>query len=79
MFCWDVGPTWQAESDPARTSEVEVRSIAEGDARTRVRLEHCHLDRHGPGWQGLTDGVGGNQGWPLYLRRYAAVIEERGD
>ncbi|BBY96497.1 hypothetical protein MGALJ_61660 (plasmid) [Mycobacterium gallinarum] len=24
---WDIGPTWQLETDPAKTSEVEVRFI----------------------------------------------------
>jgi uncharacterized protein YndB with AHSA1/START domain len=76
VFSWDIGPQWQLESDPDRTSEVEVRFIADGDTRTRVRLEHRHLDRHGPGWQNLTEGIGGDQGWPLYLARYATLIDE---
>src|ERR1700729_1483117 len=29
IISWDIGPTWQIESDPARTSEVEARFIAE--------------------------------------------------
>lgn len=70
MFSWDIGPTWQLEADPAKTSEVEVRFIAESDERTRVELEHRHLDRHGPGWESVADGVDGDAGWPLYLRRY---------
>ena len=36
-----------------------------------------HLDRHGPGWQSVSDGVDGDQGWPLYLARYAALLEDR--
>jgi len=24
VFSWDIGPTWQVESDPEHTSEVEV-------------------------------------------------------
>lgn len=71
VFSWDIGPTWQIESDPSRTSEVEVRFIAEGPSRTRIELEHRHLDRHGPGWEGVRAGVDGDGGWPLYLQRYA--------
>ena len=75
VFSWDIGPTWQVETDPALTSEVEVRFVAEGAGRTRVELEHRHLDRHGPGWQSVSDGVDSDQGWPLYLARYAALLE----
>jgi uncharacterized protein YndB with AHSA1/START domain len=76
MFSWDIDPTWQLEPDLARTSEVEVRFIAESDARTRVELEHRHLERHGSGWQSVADGVEGEAGWPLYLHRYAEAVAE---
>ena len=76
VFSWDISPRWTIETDPARTSEVEVRFHAESPTRTRVELEHRHIDRHGPGWEAITDGVGGPQGWPLYLNRYAALVEE---
>ena len=76
VLSWDISPFWQIESNPARTSEVEVRFVAETSARTRVELEHRNLDRHGDGWEGVRDGVDGDQGWPLYLRRYAALFAE---
>ena len=79
VFSWDIGPTWQVEADPELTSEVEVRFIAEADDRTRVELEHRHLDRHGPGWEGVAYGVADDQGWPLYLDRYAALINPASD
>jgi uncharacterized protein YndB with AHSA1/START domain len=74
VFSWDISPQWQIESDPDHTSEVEVRFIAETAERTRVELEHRHLDRHGPGWQAVSDGVDGAEGWPLYLQRFAALL-----
>jgi uncharacterized protein YndB with AHSA1/START domain len=74
VFSWDIGPTWQLETDPERASEVEVRFIAESPGRTRVELEHRNIDRHGPGWEGVRDGVDGDDGWPLYLTRYAALF-----
>ena len=74
VFSWDIGPDWQLVTDPARTSEVEVRFIAETTDRTRVELEHRNLDRHGDGWEGLREGVGSDQGWPLYLERFAGLI-----
>ena len=77
VFSWDISPQWQVETDPELTSEVEVRFVAAGPDRTRVELEHRHLDRHGPGWQSVSEGVDGDQGWPLYLARYAALFEGR--
>jgi uncharacterized protein YndB with AHSA1/START domain len=74
VFTWDISPQWQLETDPAKASEVEVRFIAETAERTRLELEHRYLDRHLDGWQSLRDGVEGDQGWPLYLDRFAAVF-----
>ena len=37
-------------------------------------LEHRNIDRHGPGWEAVRDGVGHDQGWALYLDRYAALL-----
>ncbi|OZF04141.1 SRPBCC family protein [Rhodococcoides fascians] len=71
VFSWDIGPTWEIEDDPARSSEVEVRFVAEGDTSTRIELEHRHLDRHGRGWESVRDGVDDDAGWTLYLSRYA--------
>src|SRR3954449_156609 len=74
VFTWDISPQWQLESDLDRASEVEVRFVAESPERTRVELEHRHLDRHGEGWEGLREGVGGDNGWPLYLERFAEQV-----
>jgi uncharacterized protein YndB with AHSA1/START domain len=76
VFSWDIGPTWQLETDPENASEVEVRFIEETPGRTRIELEHRNIDRHGPGWEAVADGVGHEQGWPLYLARYAALFGE---
>jgi uncharacterized protein YndB with AHSA1/START domain len=73
VFSWDISPQWQIEADPGKTSEVEVRFVAETPARTRVELEHRDLDRHGDGWQGVREGVDSGDGWPLYLRRFAEL------
>ena len=74
VFSWDISAQWQIETDHDKTSEVEVRFIAEAPDRTRVELEHRNLDRHGEGWEAERDGVGGDQGWPLYLDRFAERI-----
>ena len=76
VFSWDISPRWQLESDPERASEVEVRFIPESPERTRVELEHRHLDRHGDGWEELRESVGSDEGWPLYLDRYLDLMGE---
>jgi uncharacterized protein YndB with AHSA1/START domain len=74
VFSWDISPQWQIVTDPGSTSEVEVRFVAETPARTRLELEHRHLERHGQGWESLSDGVADEAGWPLYLARFAALL-----
>ena len=74
VFSWDISPHWQIETDPDRTSEVEVRFTSESPDRTRVELEHRNLDRHGRGWEGVRDGVDSEGGWPLYLQRYEDLL-----
>jgi uncharacterized protein YndB with AHSA1/START domain len=75
-FSWDIGPDWQVVDDLTRASEVEVTFAAENDGRTRVTLVHRHLDRHGPGWEAVRDGVDVEGGWPLYLARYQALARD---
>ena len=76
VISWDISPQWQIETSLERTSEVEIRFVAESPERTRVELEHRHLDRHGAGWEGMRAGVESEGGWPLYLQRYAELVQE---
>jgi uncharacterized protein YndB with AHSA1/START domain len=73
VISWDISPQWQIETELEKTSEVEVRFVAESADRTRVQLEHRYLERHGEGWEGVRDGVAGGEGWPLYLQRFAGL------
>jgi uncharacterized protein YndB with AHSA1/START domain len=77
VISWDISPRWEVERDPQKSSEVEIRFIAESADRTRVELEHRHLERHGDGWQSIRDGVAHENGWPLYLQRYAELFATR--
>lgn len=63
VFSWDINTSWQVETDPERTSEVEIAFTALGPERTRVVLTHSRLDRHGEGWEGMRNAVG--SGWSL--------------
>jgi hypothetical protein len=52
--------------------------VPESAQRTRVELEHRNLDRHGPGWEAVRDGIASEGGWPLYLDRYSALLGDGG-
>jgi uncharacterized protein YndB with AHSA1/START domain len=73
VFSWDISMQWQIETDPAKTSEIEVTFTADGPARTKVVLTHRNLDRHGAGWEDLRDELG--QGWSL--THYAEVAAQK--
>ena len=45
LLSWDINADWQF--DATLNTEIEVRFIADGKDRTRVELEHRHLDRYG--------------------------------
>ena len=70
VISWDINLQWKLETDPSKTSEIEVRFTAEGPSRTRVDLEHRHLERHGDGWEGMRDAVGSPNGWDSGLRNF---------
>lgn len=74
VISWNISPHWQIETDVSKRSEVEVRFIADGPDRTRVELQHRHLDRHGDGWQQARATLDSEGGWPGCLRRYAQRV-----
>jgi len=74
VFSWDITTDWKLQTDPARTSEVEVRFRPEGPERTRVELEHRELQRHGEGWEGMRDAVGSPGGWPAVWDAYIPAL-----
>jgi uncharacterized protein YndB with AHSA1/START domain len=74
VISWDISPQWQIEADHDKTSEVEIRFTPESALRTRVDIEHRHIDRHGDGWESLRDSVDSDGGWGGCLRRFAERI-----
>ncbi len=70
-FSWNIGLDWEVETDPERTSEVEVRFIAETPDQTRVELEHRNIECHGDGWERMRDAVGSPEGWQVGLERFS--------
>ena len=76
VISWDITPQWKLQTDLEKTSEVELSFIPENAERTRVKLEHRHLDRHGEGWEGMRDAVGSTEGWNRELRAFKRRAEE---
>ncbi len=74
VISWDISPQWEIETDPEKTSEIDVSFVAESGDHTRVELEHRNLDRHGEGWEQTRESVGGEGGWPGCLRRFAERV-----
>jgi uncharacterized protein YndB with AHSA1/START domain len=75
VFSWDISMAWKLETDPERTSEVEVRFIPEAPERTRVELEHRGIDRHGEGWEQMLAAVGSPNGWNTGLEAFAQRLQ----
>jgi uncharacterized protein YndB with AHSA1/START domain len=74
VLSWRLNGAFQYDPDPTRWSEVEIRFIAEGDAATRVELEHRCIERHGDTAEALRTGVSGPGGWPGILALYAGTL-----
>jgi hypothetical protein len=74
--CSPAGSGTSSRPSTTCSGRRSPRFFAESPTRTRVELEHRHIDRHGPGWEAITDGVDGPEGWPLYLDRYATLMKQ---
>jgi len=75
-FSWNITTEWKLETDPEKTSEVEITFTEDGPDRTRVALEHRHIERHGDGWEGMSSALG--SGWPTGLERFAGYLSGSG-
>jgi len=76
VLAWDITADWQY--DPKLKTEVEVRFIADGEARTRVELEHRHLDRFGARRDEMRRIFDTEGDWGRLLESFgAAAVAER--
>lgn len=71
VISWDITQDWRPETDPDKTSEVEVRFIELGPEKTRVELEHRGIERHGDRWREYRDEIAA--GWPVFLGRFTEL------
>jgi len=70
VLAWQIGPDWKY--DPALMTEVEVRFVALGPARTRVELEHRRLEQYGPAADQMRGIFDSENGWNRLLAAFAA-------
>lgn len=75
VFSWNIGLDWKLETNPERTSEVEVRFTPQGPDSTLVELEHRGFERIGEGWEQMSGAVGSPGGWASGLRAFAQRLE----
>ena len=71
VLAWQITHEWGYEPDLEKSSEVEVRFTPEGPNRTRVDLEHRHLERHGAGGEAMRTAVDATGGWGGLLELFA--------
>ena len=76
VLAWHLNGSWRHDPDPAHASEVEILFIAEGDGRTRVELEHRHLERHLQDADAVHGAVDGPGGWDFCLAAYTDGVRK---
>jgi uncharacterized protein YndB with AHSA1/START domain len=69
VLSWDISADWQP--DPTLKTEIEVRFIDDGENRTRVELEHRHLDRYGARRDQMRGIFDSERGWGGLLASFA--------
>ncbi|HEX3919074.1 MAG TPA: SRPBCC family protein [Caulobacteraceae bacterium] len=71
LLAWRIGTNWTY--DPALHTEVEVTFTREGE-RTRVDLEHRHLENMGEGAEGARAQFDSDGGWGGLLQMFADAV-----
>ena len=72
VLSWEINAEWQP--DPTTASEVEVSFHTEDGDRTRVELEHRHLEVFGEQAARMRDDFGSAEGgWTYVMGRFAGA------
>ena len=74
VLSWDINADWQY--DPTLKTEIEVRFNLDGADRTRVELEHRHLDRYGERRDEMRRIYDTEGDWGKILEMFAHVAAE---
>ena len=70
VLAWEISADWKR--DESINTEVEVRFVSLGPARTRVELEHRRLDRYGAAAEQMRGIFDSENGWTNILRLFVA-------
>jgi uncharacterized protein YndB with AHSA1/START domain len=73
VFVWQLNADWAY--DPAGTSEVEVRFVAEGPHTTRLELEHRGLDSFGDRAADTRNALDSDGGWGGLMAAFAEAAQ----
>ncbi len=76
VLAWQIGADWK--HDPAFSTEVEIRFVALGPAKTRVELEHRQLERFADAAEGMRGAFDSEGGWGGMLKLFAAHAQAAG-
>ena len=74
VLSWDISADWHY--DPTLNTEIEVQFNAEGSDRTRVELEHRHLDRYGARRDEMRRIFDSEGDWGKFLELFARAASE---
>jgi uncharacterized protein YndB with AHSA1/START domain len=75
VLSWNITTSWQF--DPNFQTEVEVTFQVVGADRTRIVLEHRHLDRYGAEAEKMRSTFDSEGGWGGILQQYVSNVEGR--
>lgn len=75
VLSWNITTHWQF--DPNFQTEVEVTFQEAGAGRTRIVLEHRHLERYGAEAEKMRSTFDSDGGWGGILRQFASTVEGR--
>ena len=69
VMAWQLNGTW--DYDPNLITELELRFTPLGDMKTRVELEHRHLERLGELAEQTYATLNSSEGWITHLTLFA--------
>jgi hypothetical protein len=75
VLAWSINSRWRFDATLA--TEVDVTFLAAGDRRTRVILEHRHLDRYAADTEKMRGIFDSESGWTGILQSYASRVASR--
>jgi uncharacterized protein YndB with AHSA1/START domain len=72
VLAWQLNAKF--EFDPNFETEVEITFVADGEKKTRVTLEHKHLERFGAAEAAMVAAFESPDGWSHGLLRFADAV-----